>query len=87
MHGHVHGNRFATELYPRRLHELEEEFAVLAARIPESPEKQALSVLHGITQELWRNLRQQGAPLSERGSTSRTLSTFTGTPQRWKARR
>ena len=24
-------------------------------------------MLHGITQELWRNLRQQGAPLSERG--------------------
>ena len=59
--------QFATDLYPRRLHELEEQFADLAAQIPDSPEKQALSVLHGITQELWRNLRQQGAPLSERG--------------------
>lgn len=59
--------QFATDLYPRRLHELEEQFADLAAQIPDSPQKQALSVLHGITQELWRNLRQQGAPLSERG--------------------
>jgi peroxiredoxin len=58
---------FATELYPRRLHDLEEEFADLASQIPDSPEKQALSVLHGITQELWRNLRQQTAPLSDRG--------------------
>ena len=60
-------DRFATDLYPRRLHDLEAQFADLAAHIPDSPEKQALSVLHGITQELWRNLRQQGVPLSERG--------------------
>jgi peroxiredoxin len=58
---------FAADLYPRRLHDLEEQFAGLAAQIADSPEKQALSVLHGITQELWRNLRQQGAPLAERG--------------------
>ncbi len=58
---------FATDLYPRRLHELEEQFGELAAQIPDSPEKQALSVLHGITQELWRNLCQQSVPLSERG--------------------
>jgi len=59
--------QFATELYPRRLHDLEEQFAELAGQIPDSPQKQALSVLHGITQELWRNLRQQGTPLAERG--------------------
>src|SRR4051812_6705923 len=58
---------FARDLYPRRLHELEAQFADLAPQIPDSPEKQALSVLHGITQELWRNLRQPGSPLSERG--------------------
>jgi peroxiredoxin len=58
---------FATDLYPRRLHELEEHFTGLATQIPDSPEKQALAVLHGITQELWRNLRQQGAPLAEQG--------------------
>ena len=58
---------FATNRYPRRLHELEERFADLAAQIPESPEKEALSVLHGITQELWRNLRQQSSPLADRG--------------------
>jgi peroxiredoxin len=59
--------RFAREEYPRRLHDLEQEFAELASQIPDSPEKQAISVLHGITQELWRNLRQLGSPLAERG--------------------
>jgi len=41
---------------PRRLHELEEEFASLESQIPESPTKQALSVLHGIVQESWRGV-------------------------------
>jgi peroxiredoxin len=58
---------FARDQYPRRLHELEEEFASLASQIPDSPENQAISVLHGITQELWRNLRQLGTPLADRG--------------------
>ena len=49
------------------LHDLEAQFAELASHIPDSPEKRALLVLHGITQELWRHLRQQSAPLSERG--------------------
>ena len=53
-------HHFATDLYPRRLHDLEAQFADLAAHIPDSPEKQALSVLHGITQELWRNLGRSG---------------------------
>jgi peroxiredoxin len=58
---------FAADRYPRRLHDLEERFAELAAQIPESPEKEALSVLHGMTQELWRNVRRQESPVAERG--------------------
>ena len=48
--------------YARRLHELEQSFAALEPQIPESPEKQAFSVLHGMVQELWRSLRMNGAP-------------------------
>jgi peroxiredoxin len=61
------GQPFATDIYPRRLHDLEQQFAELAAEIPESPEKQALAVLHGIVQEIWRSVQRQGTPLSERG--------------------
>lgn len=43
--------------YTRRLNEMEERFASLAPAIPEGPEKEALSVLHGMIQELWRELR------------------------------
>lgn len=46
--------------YLRRLLELEERFAQLEPRIPDSSEKEALSVLHGMVQELWRNLRSGG---------------------------
>jgi peroxiredoxin len=56
---------FATDVSRRRLHALEEQFAALAEQIPDSPQKQALSVLHGITQELWRALRNQEAPIAE----------------------
>jgi peroxiredoxin len=48
--------------YARRLHELEQSFAALEPQIPESPEKQAFSVLHGMVQELWRSLRMNRAP-------------------------
>ncbi|MCL6648356.1 MAG: peroxiredoxin [Chloroflexi bacterium] len=48
--------------YTRRLYELEETFAALAPKLPEGPEKEVISVLHGIIQELWRNLRPGGAP-------------------------
>ena len=46
---------------PRAIHDLEEEFAALAGEIPESPEKQAISLLHGIVMEMWRNLPGNGA--------------------------
>jgi len=46
--------------YSRRLLELEERFEQLEPLIPEGSEKEAISVLHGIVQELWRNLRSGG---------------------------
>src|SRR5687767_10862207 len=39
------------------LTELEREFERLADEIPESPTKQAISVLHGIVMEVWRGSR------------------------------
>jgi peroxiredoxin len=43
--------------YSRRLNDLEERFRALEPAIPAGPEKEALSVVHGMLQELWRNLR------------------------------
>jgi peroxiredoxin len=48
--------------FPRALQELEEQFARLAPEIAEGPEKQALSVLHGIVMEVWRNLERDRVP-------------------------
>ena len=45
--------------FPRKLHELEQEFAALADEIPESPEKRALSLLHGIVMEVRRDLARE----------------------------
>jgi len=53
--------------YARRLVELEERFGELEHRIPDCSEKEALSVLHGMVQELWRNLRSGGAAPSAGG--------------------
>lgn len=39
---------------PTRLEQLGQDFAALAPRIQDGPEKQALSLLHGMVQELWR---------------------------------
>jgi peroxiredoxin len=57
------------EQYPRRLHDLEQRFGALVGKLEDSPQKEALSILHGITQELWRQLRRSSSPLSERGLT------------------
>lgn len=57
------------EQYPRRLHDLEERFGAMFTQLQDSPQKEALSILHGITQELWRQLRHRSSPLSERGLT------------------
>ena len=56
-----------TELYPRRLHDLEEQFSALEAQIEDSPQKQAFSVLHGMIHEVWRSLRNSGATPMEYG--------------------
>jgi peroxiredoxin len=47
--------------YTRRLHELEERFAALAPRIPDGAQREGFSILHGMIQELWRDLRPGGA--------------------------
>jgi peroxiredoxin len=39
-----------------RLTDLQERFAQLAAAIPESPQKEAISVLHAMIQEAWRSI-------------------------------
>lgn len=59
----------ADRKFPRALHELESEFAALATEIPEGPEKQAISVLHGIVMEVWRHLERDRSPLVEQGLT------------------
>src|SRR6266850_747443 len=56
-----------SEAYPRRLHQLEQRFGSLFGQLNDSPHKEALSVLHGMMQELWRHLRRSSSPLIERG--------------------
>lgn len=53
--------------YSRRLNELEQRFSELAAHIPDSPEKEAISVLHGMLQEAWRSLVPTGTGTSADG--------------------
>ena len=60
--------------FPHALHELERKFASLADEIPDSPEKQAISVLHGIVMEMWRNLEREGSPVSEPGLTREDIA-------------
>jgi peroxiredoxin len=55
--------------YSRRLFELEERYSALEPQLKASPEKEAISVLHGMLQELWRNVRSSPSPLNERGLT------------------
>ena len=43
--------------FSRRFNDLEERFSALEGEIPEGPQREGLSVLHGMVQELWRNLR------------------------------
>jgi peroxiredoxin len=46
---------------PRAIYDLEEEFAGLAGEIPDSPEKRAISLLHGIVMEMWRSFAHESA--------------------------
>jgi len=52
----MHVQPTTPELYPRRLHDLEEQFSALEAHIEDSPQKQAFSVLHGMIHEVWRSV-------------------------------
>jgi peroxiredoxin len=45
-----------TNGFPRAIQDLEHDFASLAGEIPDSPEKRAISLLHGIVMEMWRSL-------------------------------
>ena len=47
--------------FPHAIHELEHDFAALAGEIPDSPEKRAISLLHGIVMEMWRSLGPGGS--------------------------
>jgi peroxiredoxin len=53
--------------FPRALHDLEQEFASLADQIPDSPERQAISVLHGMVMEMWRQLAGRAGEPSSNG--------------------
>ena len=49
------GHTLRDEQYPRRLHDLEQRFGAPVGKLEDSPQKDALSILHWITQELWRH--------------------------------
>jgi hypothetical protein len=54
------------EAFSRRLNDLEQCFVERAETIHDSPEKEAISVSHGIVQEIWRTLVPAGvgAPIA-----------------------
>lgn len=47
-------NAGTVDTQPSRLEQLSTDFAALAPKLRDGPEKQALSLLHGMIQELWR---------------------------------
>lgn len=51
-----------TTSLPGRLEELEREFAELASELEDSPQKRALSLLHGIVLEMWRTVDRDRLP-------------------------
>ncbi len=50
------------QAYSRRLNDLEQRFVALAEQMPDSPDKEAISVLHGMLQEIWRTFARGAAP-------------------------
>lgn len=64
----------STEQYAGRLHTLEQRFDALFKQIEESPEKQALSVLHGMMHELWRQLRDSRSSPDDRDLTLENIA-------------
>jgi peroxiredoxin len=65
IENHKERQAMQTNAYPRALHELEQQFARLAPDIPDGPHKQALSVLHGITTEIWRTVQHDRMPTGD----------------------
>lgn len=63
-----------SERYPRRLHELEQQFGALEPRLADSPEKRALSILHGMVHEVWRHMSESRSPLADRDLTLRDIA-------------
>lgn len=59
----------ADEVYPGRLHELEQRFGGLMTRLPDSAEKEAFSILHGMMHEILRLISRPSPPAGERGMT------------------
>lgn len=55
---------------PSRIEKLEADFAALAPQLPEGAERKALSILHGMVQELWRT---QSAAMTSPAQTGPTL--------------
>ena len=51
-----------TTSLPGRLEELEREFGELAGELEDSPQKRALSLLHGIVLEMWRTVDRDRLP-------------------------
>ena len=51
-----------TTSLPGRLEELEREFGELAGELEESPQKRALSLLHGFVLEMWRTVDRDRLP-------------------------
>lgn len=58
--------KFSGQMQRSKLYELTEKFTALEAEIPESPEKQALSLLHGMIHELSRSIQWASAPAGVR---------------------
>jgi len=54
---------------PTRLEELGQDFAALAPQIPDGAPKQALALLHGMIQELWRSADGDGRSYAGHGRT------------------
>lgn len=53
--------------YPRRWHELEQRFESLFRQLDDSPQKEVMSVLHGMMQEFWRHVGRSSGPPGARG--------------------
>lgn len=54
---------------PSRIEQLEADFVALAPQLPDGTERKALSILHGMVQELWRSQQAGAMPQGRPGPT------------------